>query len=65
MSRALTIAGGSPVGRVIGIVLRAAAGIDLEALPFTGSPPNHTVRELRHRRQELSGQVPLPKFHVA
>ncbi|WP_426979391.1 type II toxin-antitoxin system HipA family toxin [Pseudarthrobacter sp. O4] len=37
------------------LALRAEAGIDLEALPFTGSPLNHTVRELRHRRQELSG----------
>ncbi|MET3920355.1 hypothetical protein ABIB26_001282 [Arthrobacter sp. UYEF20] len=33
----------------------AAAGVDLEALPFTGSPLNQIVRELLHPRQELSG----------
>lgn len=35
------------------LALRAAASIDLGALPFTGSPLNHAVRELRHRRTEL------------
>lgn len=33
--------------------LAAAARIDLEALPFAGSPLNRTVRELRFRRTEL------------
>lgn len=33
--------------------LRAAASIDLTLLPFTGSPLNYAVRELRSRRHEL------------
>ncbi|WP_255767956.1 type II toxin-antitoxin system HipA family toxin [Pseudarthrobacter sulfonivorans] len=35
------------------IALTAAAAIDLEALPFTGSPLNGALRELRFRRGEL------------
>lgn len=35
--------------------LAAAARIDLEALPFAGSPLNRTLRELRFRRTELDG----------
>ncbi|MFE5835238.1 type II toxin-antitoxin system HipA family toxin [Arthrobacter sp. NPDC056493] len=35
--------------------LKAAASVDLEALPFHGSPLNRAVRELRHRRAELTG----------
>lgn len=37
------------------LALRAAAVTDLESLPFTGSPLNGALRELRHRRSELSG----------
>jgi serine/threonine-protein kinase HipA len=37
------------------LALKAAAAVDLEALPFTGSPLNHSLRELRHRRAELAG----------
>ncbi|XKH58719.1 HipA domain-containing protein (plasmid) [Citricoccus nitrophenolicus] len=35
------------------LALKAAAAIDLSALPFEGSPLNGTLRELRHRRYEL------------
>jgi serine/threonine-protein kinase HipA len=34
--------------------LKAAAAVDLEALPFTGSPLNGALRELRFRRAELA-----------
>ena len=37
------------------VALLSAAAADLEALPFTGSPLNHAIRELRHRRHELAG----------
>ncbi|KRE71681.1 type II toxin-antitoxin system HipA family toxin [Arthrobacter sp. Soil762] len=37
------------------VALRAAAAIDLETLPFTGSPLNAALRELRFRRAELTG----------
>lgn len=37
------------------LALRAAASADLGSLPFAGSPLNHAVRELRHRRMELEG----------
>jgi serine/threonine-protein kinase HipA len=37
------------------IALAAALAIDLEALPFTGSPLNGALRELRFRRTELTG----------
>lgn len=37
------------------IALAAATAIDLENLPFTGSPLNGALRELRFRRGELSG----------
>ena len=37
------------------LALRAASAADLTALPFTGSPLNGALRELRHRRSELSG----------
>jgi serine/threonine-protein kinase HipA len=36
------------------LALRAAAGADLAALPFEGSPLNRALRELRHRRAEFS-----------
>lgn len=36
------------------LALRAAAATDLTTLPFTGSPLNGAIRELRHRRAELS-----------
>jgi len=36
------------------LALRAAAATDLATLPFTGSPLNRAIRELRHRRAELS-----------
>lgn len=36
------------------IALAAASAIDLEELPFTGSPLNGTLRELRFRRAELT-----------
>jgi len=35
------------------LALKAAEGIDLDALPFTGSPLNGTRRELRFRRAQL------------
>jgi serine/threonine-protein kinase HipA len=35
--------------------LKAAVSVDLETLPFHGSPLNRAVRELRHRRAELTG----------
>lgn len=35
------------------LALRAAEGIDLDALPFTGSPLNGARRELRFRRAQL------------
>ncbi|UEL27745.1 type II toxin-antitoxin system HipA family toxin [Pseudarthrobacter sp. L1SW] len=35
------------------IALKAAEGIDLDALPFTGSPLNGARRELRYRRAQL------------
>lgn len=35
--------------------LKAAASVDLETLPFHGSPLNRAVRELHHRRAELTG----------
>lgn len=35
------------------IALRAAATVDFDRLPFTGSPRNRVVRELRLRRAEL------------
>ncbi|MGW6123721.1 HipA domain-containing protein [Nocardia sp. NPDC055165] len=35
------------------LALRAAAAVDLDRLPFTGSPLNRTRRELRVRRAEL------------
>lgn len=35
------------------LALRAAAAVDFEGLPFTGSPRNRTLRELRLRRTEL------------
>ncbi|MFC4123722.1 type II toxin-antitoxin system HipA family toxin [Nocardia rhizosphaerae] len=35
------------------LALRAATAVDFENLPFTGSPKNRTVRELRLRRAEL------------
>ena len=34
--------------------VQAAKAIDLTTLPFHGSPLNHAVRELRHRRAELA-----------
>ncbi|MET3172480.1 UNVERIFIED_ORG: serine/threonine protein kinase HipA of HipAB toxin-antitoxin module [Arthrobacter sp. UYCu721] len=37
------------------VALTAAAAIDLDTLPFTGSPLNGTLRELRFRRAELTG----------
>ncbi|GAC1501617.1 MAG: hypothetical protein NVS2B15_24130 [Pseudarthrobacter sp.] len=37
------------------IALAAALAIKLEALPFTGSPLNSALRELRHRRMRLGG----------
>ncbi len=37
------------------VALRAAAGVNLEALPFSGSPLNGALRELRFRRGELAG----------
>ena len=37
------------------LALRAAEATDLTALPFAGSPLNRAIRELRHRRSELSG----------
>jgi serine/threonine-protein kinase HipA len=37
------------------VALSAASAIDLEALPFTGSPLRGTLRELRFRRGELAG----------
>ena len=37
------------------LALTAAAAIDLGALPFTGSPLNGALRELRFRRAELPG----------
>ena len=37
------------------IALAAALAINLEALPFTGSPLNGAVRELRHRRMQIGG----------
>jgi serine/threonine-protein kinase HipA len=37
------------------VALRAAAGVDLESLPFTGSPLNRALREARQRSQELAG----------
>lgn len=37
------------------VALRAAAGVDLEALPFKGSPLNLALREIRQRSQELAG----------
>ncbi|MFI6573889.1 type II toxin-antitoxin system HipA family toxin [Nocardia fluminea] len=36
------------------LALRAAAAVDLDRLPFTGSPLNMTRRELRVRRGELA-----------
>jgi serine/threonine-protein kinase HipA len=39
------------------VALSAASAIDLEALPFTGSPLRGTLRELRFRRGELAGEV--------
>ena len=35
------------------VALAAAQSIDLESLPFTGSPLRGAMRELRHRRAEL------------
>jgi serine/threonine-protein kinase HipA len=35
------------------LALRAAAAVDLSALPFEGSPLRGAERELRHRRAEL------------
>ncbi|WP_251044957.1 type II toxin-antitoxin system HipA family toxin [Arthrobacter sp. ISL-5] len=37
------------------LALKAAAAVDLESLPFTGSPLNRAIRELRYRRLELAG----------
>jgi serine/threonine-protein kinase HipA len=37
------------------IALAAALAVNLEALPFTGSPLNGAVRELRHRRMQIGG----------
>lgn len=37
------------------IAVAAAQAIDLEALPFTGSPLNGALRELRFRRAQLDG----------
>lgn len=37
-----------------GLALKAAAGVDLGAVGFTGSPLNGAVRELRMRRAELA-----------
>jgi serine/threonine-protein kinase HipA len=37
------------------LALGAALAINLEALPFTGSPLNGAVRELRHRRAQMGG----------
>lgn len=37
------------------VALTAAAAIDLETLPFSGSPLNGALRELRFRRAELTG----------
>jgi serine/threonine-protein kinase HipA len=37
------------------VALKAAATLDLEALPFHGSPLNRAQKELRHRRAELTG----------
>jgi serine/threonine-protein kinase HipA len=37
------------------VALKAAATLDLEALPFHGSPLNRALKELRHRRAELTG----------
>lgn len=37
------------------LALTAAAAVDLGALPFTGSPLNAALRELRFRRAELTG----------
>ena len=39
------------------VALSAASAIDLEALPFTGSPLRGTLRELRFRRGELAGSA--------
>jgi len=36
------------------LALRAAAAIDLTALPFTGSPLKAALRELRFRRAEMT-----------
>ena len=37
------------------VALKAAVSVDLEALPFHGSPLNRALKELRHRRAELTG----------
>lgn len=37
------------------LALKAAASVDLESLPFEGSPLRGAQRELRHRRLELGG----------
>lgn len=39
------------------VALTAAAAINLSALPFTGSPLNGALRELRFRRAELTGRI--------
>ncbi|MFF1830080.1 type II toxin-antitoxin system HipA family toxin [Paenarthrobacter sp. NPDC058040] len=36
------------------LALRAAGRVDLSALPFSGSPLNRAIRELRQRRAELA-----------
>lgn len=40
-----------------GVALSAASAIDLETLPFTGSPLRGALRELRFRRGELAGSA--------
>lgn len=35
------------------VALRAAGSVDVECLPFAGSPKNRTIRELKARRAEL------------
>ncbi|WP_426989872.1 hypothetical protein [Pseudarthrobacter sp. Y6] len=37
------------------VALTAAAAIDVDTLPFTGSPLNGALPELRFRRAELTG----------
>ena len=36
------------------LALKAAVSVDLSALPFSGSPLNSAIRELRLRRNELA-----------